>query len=179
MPQAQSTLAPPLRPLPSPPNPSLQDPAIGFPALAHPDAKVRMYLVYLKCWTLNLMPLMVYPKVLFHPNFSIKAGPSLAPRSPGLLATPPVQCAAGKVVLSVFSEGGVVGISCGVLVFLYVFQYVGTNHLGWAFSPIVVAWLLFNTIIGIYNIAHWHPGEPSLPACTSHQGLNNKIYIMT
>ena len=38
-----------------------------------PDAKVRMYLVYLKYRTLNLMPLMVYPTVLFHPNFSIKA----------------------------------------------------------------------------------------------------------
>ena len=66
-------------------------------------------------------------------------------------------------MLSVFSEGGVVGISCGVLVFLYVFQYVGTNHLGWAFSPIIVAWLLFNTIIGIYNIAHWHPGKTQPP----------------
>ena len=55
------------------------------------------------------------------------------------------------------------GISCGVLVFLYVFQYVGTNHLGWAFSPIIVAWLLFNTIIGIYNIAHWHPGKDQPP----------------
>ena len=31
-----------------------------------------MYLVYLKYWTLNLMPPMVYPKVLFHPVFSIK-----------------------------------------------------------------------------------------------------------
>ena len=31
-----------------------------------------MYLVYLKYWTLNLMPLTVYPKVLLHPNFSIK-----------------------------------------------------------------------------------------------------------
>ena len=31
-----------------------------------------MYLVYLKYWTLNLMPLMVYPAVLFSPNFTIK-----------------------------------------------------------------------------------------------------------
>ena len=36
-----------------------------------PDAIVR-YLVYLKYWTLNLMPLMVYPKLLFHPKSSIK-----------------------------------------------------------------------------------------------------------
>ena len=37
-----------------------------------PDAKVRMYLVYLKYYTLNLRPLMVYPKVLLRPIFSIK-----------------------------------------------------------------------------------------------------------
>ena len=30
-------------------------------------------MVYFKYWTLNLMPPMVYPKVLFHPNFSIEA----------------------------------------------------------------------------------------------------------
>ena len=40
--------------------------------VSSPDAEVWMYLVYLKNWTLNLMPLIVYPKVLFHPNFSIK-----------------------------------------------------------------------------------------------------------
>ena len=39
-----------------------------------PDAEVRMYLVYLKYWTLNLTPLMVYTKVLFHLNISIKGG---------------------------------------------------------------------------------------------------------
>ena len=42
---------------------------VGLPT---PHVKVRMYLVYLKYWTLKLMPLMVYPKALFHPNFSIK-----------------------------------------------------------------------------------------------------------
>ena len=36
------------------------------------DAKVRVYMVYLKYYTLNLRPLMVYPKVLFRPNFSTK-----------------------------------------------------------------------------------------------------------
>ena len=38
------------------------------------NAKVRMYLVYLQFWTLNLRPLMVYPKVLFPPKFGIKDG---------------------------------------------------------------------------------------------------------
>ena len=32
-----------------------------------------MEMVYLTYWTLSLMPLMVYTKVLCHPNFSIKA----------------------------------------------------------------------------------------------------------
>ena len=36
-----------------------------------PDDKVWRYLVYLKYWTLNLRPLMVYPEVLFPPNFVI------------------------------------------------------------------------------------------------------------
>ena len=36
-----------------------------------PDDKFRRYLVYLKYWTLNLMPLMVYPKVLLPPKFII------------------------------------------------------------------------------------------------------------
>ena len=31
-----------------------------------------MYLVYLKYWSLNHVPIMVYHEVLFHPNFSIK-----------------------------------------------------------------------------------------------------------
>ena len=50
-----------------------QDSRVGQVALPPPDAKLQMYVVYLKYWTLELIPLMVYPKVLFHPNFSIKA----------------------------------------------------------------------------------------------------------
>ena len=36
--------------------------------------KFGYILVYLKCWTLYPNPLMVYPQLLFHPMFSIKAG---------------------------------------------------------------------------------------------------------
>ena len=46
------------------------------------DAKVWIYLVYHMYWTLTLMLLMVYPKVLFHPNFSIKVSSSLASSQP-------------------------------------------------------------------------------------------------
>ena len=48
-----------------------------------------MYLVYLKYWTLNLMPLMVCPKVLFHLNFSIKASVRIQPVIVGLHGNPP------------------------------------------------------------------------------------------
>ena len=44
-----------------------------------------MYLVYLKYWTLNLIPLGVYPKVLFHPMFSIK-GEKCCPQIAGKAA---------------------------------------------------------------------------------------------
>ena len=40
---------------------------------AAPDDKVQRYLVYLKYRTLNLNPLMVYPKVLIPPRFIFKA----------------------------------------------------------------------------------------------------------
>ena len=40
-------------------------------AQKRPDAKVWRYSVYLKYWTLELGPLMVYPEVQSPPNFSI------------------------------------------------------------------------------------------------------------
>ena len=48
----------------------LHNSSIFYPA--RHTAKVRMYLVYLEYWTPNLMPLMVYRELLFHPNLSIK-----------------------------------------------------------------------------------------------------------
>ena len=47
-------------------------PAASCPHLPaqSPDAKIRMYMVYLKYYTLNLRPPMVYPKVLVRLNFS-------------------------------------------------------------------------------------------------------------
>ena len=44
----------------------------SLPLTPCPDDIVRRYLVYLKYWTLNLRPLMVYPKVLFPPDIIIK-----------------------------------------------------------------------------------------------------------
>ena len=46
-------------------------PYTAFPSLISPDDKVRRHLVYLKYWTLNINPLLVYPEVRFPPNFII------------------------------------------------------------------------------------------------------------
>ena len=47
----------------------------------------------------------------------------------------------------------IVGISCAVLVVLFLVQPFGTAKVGTAFAPIVFIWLLFNLCCGIYNLA--------------------------
>ncbi|KIH93423.1 KUP system potassium uptake protein [Sporothrix brasiliensis 5110] len=47
----------------------------------------------------------------------------------------------------------IVGITCAVLVVLFLLQPLGTARLGSAFAPIVVVWLLFNLASGVYNLA--------------------------
>ena len=82
---------------------------------------------------------------------------------------------------SCWFAGTIVGIACAVLIFLYMFQWIGTNYLGWLFSPIVLLWLLFNMMIGIYNIAHWHPGtrHPSLSAVLPAKSPRSFLHLKT
>lgn len=47
----------------------------------------------------------------------------------------------------------IVGVSCAILVALFLLQPLGTAKLGTAFGPIVTIWLLFNLCCGIYNLA--------------------------
>ncbi|CAA6669268.1 unnamed protein product [Spirodela intermedia] len=54
-------------------------------------------------------------------------------------------------------EYAVVPITCVVLVCLFALQHYGTHRVGFIFAPIVVAWLLCISALGIYNIAHWNP----------------------
>lgn len=51
----------------------------------------------------------------------------------------------------------IVGISCAVLIVLFLIQPFGTSKIGSSFAPIVTIWLLFNCSCGIYNlIVHDH-----------------------
>ncbi len=47
----------------------------------------------------------------------------------------------------------IVGTSCAILIVLFLVQPFGTAKLGTSFAPIVVVWLLFNMVAGIYNLA--------------------------
>lgn len=58
-----------------------------------------------------------------------------------------------RVVKPDLETSTIIGISCGILVFLFLLQPFGTARLGTMFAPIVTVWLLFNLVSGIYNLA--------------------------
>lgn len=58
-----------------------------------------------------------------------------------------------RVVRPDLETSAIIGISVGILVFLFLLQPFGTARLGTTFAPIVTIWLLFNLVSGIYNLA--------------------------
>nr|XP_011463380.1 PREDICTED: potassium transporter 6-like isoform X1 [Fragaria vesca subsp. vesca] len=48
-------------------------------------------------------------------------------------------------------------IACIVLICLFALQHYGTHRVGFLFAPIVLAWLLCISAIGLYNIIHFNP----------------------
>ncbi|KAK7426939.1 hypothetical protein QQZ08_006531 [Neonectria magnoliae] len=57
-----------------------------------------------------------------------------------------------QVVRPDLGRSAIVGISCGILILLFLLQPLGTSKIGTAFAPVVVVWLLYNLVIGIYNL---------------------------
>ena len=51
----------------------------------------------------------------------------------------------------------VVGVSCIILVFLFLLQHRGFHSVSFMFSPIVILWLLSIAAVGLYNIFRWNP----------------------
>ena len=51
----------------------------------------------------------------------------------------------------------VIPITCVILAFLFALQHFGTHRVGFIFAPIVLAWLLCMSALGLYNIIHWNP----------------------
>ena len=58
-----------------------------------------------------------------------------------------------EIVSSDITNATIVGVSCAILVLLFLIQPFGTTKLASAFAPIVIIWLSFNLTFGIYNLA--------------------------
>ncbi|KAA0067509.1 potassium transporter 2 [Cucumis melo var. makuwa] len=63
----------------------------------------------------------------------------------------------GDGLLTPAISDAVVPITCFILVCLFALQHYGTHRVGFVFAPIVLAWLLCISTLGIYNIIHWNP----------------------
>ncbi|KAL5710118.1 3-ketoacyl-CoA thiolase with broad chain length specificity [Ranunculus cassubicifolius] len=62
-----------------------------------------------------------------------------------------------RVKVTGLHENYVVVISCVILVGLFSLQHHGTHKVAFVFAPVVTAWLLCISGIGIYNIYKWNP----------------------
>lgn len=58
-----------------------------------------------------------------------------------------------QVVKPNITSGTIIGITCAILVLLFLLQPLGTSKIATVFAPIVIVWLLFNLSFGIYNLA--------------------------
>ncbi|CAK1363229.1 unnamed protein product [Cercospora beticola] len=63
-----------------------------------------------------------------------------------------------KVVDDGIKTPTIVGVSCAILVVLFLVQPLGVHRVSSAFAPIVIIWLLFNGCFGIYNLAQHDAG---------------------
>lgn len=53
--------------------------------------------------------------------------------------------------------GVIVGVSCAIIIIIFMAQRFGTTKLGASFAPIILIWFLFNVIVAIYNIVKYYP----------------------
>jgi len=58
-----------------------------------------------------------------------------------------------NVVAPDISKSIVVGVTCAILILLFLIQPLGVTKISSFFAPIVVVWLAFNAGFGIYNLA--------------------------
>ena len=58
-----------------------------------------------------------------------------------------------EVVDPTISKATVIGVTAGILILLFLIQPFGTTKLASTFAPIIIIWLGFNAVFGIYNLA--------------------------
>ncbi|KUL82047.1 hypothetical protein ZTR_10058 [Talaromyces verruculosus] len=59
------------------------------------------------------------------------------------------------VVNSDISQSTVVGVSCAIIVLVFLIQPFGTGKIANTFAPIVILWMFFNLSFGIYNLVQY------------------------
>jgi KUP system potassium uptake protein len=50
------------------------------------------------------------------------------------------------------SHDAVIGITVGILIALFAFQFLGTKKIGVTFGPMMLLWFAFNFSVGVYNV---------------------------
>lgn len=60
-----------------------------------------------------------------------------------------------NVVKEDISKSTVVGVTCAILILLFLLQPLGITKITIIFSPVVILWLAFNAGFGIYNLARY------------------------
>ncbi|KAM5359740.1 hypothetical protein ACJA88_015050 [Fusarium oxysporum] len=60
-----------------------------------------------------------------------------------------------QVVSPELGRPAIVGVTCSIIVLLFLLQPLGTSKIGTFFAPIVLIWLLFNLGVGIYNLIEY------------------------
>lgn len=60
-----------------------------------------------------------------------------------------------SVVKEDISKSTVVGVTCAILILLFIAQPLGVTKISVVFAPIVIIWLAFNAGFGIYNLANY------------------------
>jgi len=58
-----------------------------------------------------------------------------------------------EVVDPNISKSTIVGVTAAILILLFLIQPFGTTKIATGFAPVVIIWLAFNAVFGIYNLA--------------------------
>jgi KUP system potassium uptake protein len=53
------------------------------------------------------------------------------------------------------TKSTIIGVTCAILILLFLLQPFGINRISVVFSPIVMIWLTLNSTFGMYNLARY------------------------
>jgi hypothetical protein len=75
------------------------------------------------------------------------------------------------VVNESIEKSTIVGVTCAILILLFVLQPLGISKLTMVFSPIIVLWLAFNAGFGVYNLAKYVHTFKRIPCVLISSGM--------